>query len=116
MSLPGYEAIKPTVPNTATNYVQYNDLAITNNFLQVSFPAYSIQTFQVANVDLSAPTTPVVLSATAGSGIVYLNWASSAGATNYLLARATNSAGPYLPLSNLDMTSYSDTQVADGVT
>lgn len=104
-----------TVPNTATNYAQYNDVSITNNVFQVTLPAKSIQTFQIANVDMSPPAAPI-LSASAGSGVVNLNWTSSIGATNYVLDRAANSVGPYSPLSSLIGTNYIDTQVTNGVT
>jgi galactan endo-1,6-beta-galactosidase len=105
-----------TVPGTTTNYVQYNDVSIASNFFQVTFPANSIETFQIANVDLSPPPAPISFSATAGAGAVNLNWAASAGATNYVLERATNSAGPYSFLASLFATGESDTQVLNGVT
>jgi galactan endo-1,6-beta-galactosidase len=105
-----------TVPGTTTNYVQYNDVSIASNFFQVSFPANSIQTFQIANVDMSPPAAPASLSASAGVGMVNLNWTPSVGATNYLLERATNSAGPYSPLASLFATGYGDTQVNNGTT
>ncbi|MGH7980513.1 MAG: hypothetical protein ACREE6_14145, partial [Limisphaerales bacterium] len=41
-----------TVPDTATNYARYNDVSITNGAFQVTFPANSIQTFQIANVNM----------------------------------------------------------------
>lgn len=104
-----------TVPNTTTNYAQYNDVSITNNFFQVTFPANSIETFQIANVDMSPPATPV-LSASAGSGMVNLSWTTSVGATNYVLDRATNSVGPYSIVSSLSATGYVDSQVINGVT
>ena|GEM_PF-709915 len=105
-----------TVPNTTTNYVQHNDISIASGEFQANFPANSIQTFQIANVDLSPPTAPVSLSASAGVGIVNLNWTSSVGATGYTLNRATNFAGPYSLQSTVAGTNYADAQVIGGTT
>ncbi len=105
-----------TVPNTTTNYMQFNDVSLTNGVFQVAFPANSVQTFEIANVDMAPPAAPVSVTASADVGVANLNWTSSVGATNYLLDRAANSAGPYSLLSSLAATNYSDTQVTNGVT
>jgi galactan endo-1,6-beta-galactosidase len=105
-----------TVPNTITNYAQYKDVSIINNSFQIAFPANSIQTFQIANVDLSPPAAPVILSASASVGIVNLDWTPSVGAASYTLNRATNFAGPYSLVSSVATTNYNDTQVTDGLT
>jgi galactan endo-1,6-beta-galactosidase len=80
-----------TVPGTSTNYVQYNDVFITNNFFQVTFPANSIQTFQIANVYLSPPSAPVV-AATISGGQLLLSWPG--WASNYSVYYATNLNAP----------------------
>jgi galactan endo-1,6-beta-galactosidase len=80
-----------TVPGTSTNYVQYNDIAITNNSFQVTFPANSIQTFQIANAYLSQPPAPVV-AATITGGQISLSWPG--WASNYSVYYATNLNAP----------------------
>lgn len=104
-----------TVPNSGTEYAQSNDVALANNSFQVTFPANSIQTFQIANVDLGPPADPVSLVARAGAGFVNLDWTPSAGATNYVVKRATSFAGPFSILTESAATIYTDGQVTDGV-
>jgi galactan endo-1,6-beta-galactosidase len=88
-----------TVPNTSTNYAQYNDVSITNGAFQAAFPANSIQTFQIASVYLTAPTAPVV-TATLSGGQLSLSWPG--WASNYSLYYATNLKPPvaWLALTN----------------
>jgi galactan endo-1,6-beta-galactosidase len=105
-----------TVPNTATNYVQRNDITIANGQFLATLPPNSIQTFQIANVDLSPPAATVAPEAFAGVGVVNLNWTSSAGAASYTINRGTNSAGPYSPVTSITKNSYTDSQVTGGVT
>jgi galactan endo-1,6-beta-galactosidase len=95
-----------TVPGTSTNYVQYNDLSITNNFFQVTFPANSIQTFQIANVYLSQPPAPVIAAAIS-SGQLSLSWPG--WASNFSVYYATNLNTPiaWILLTN-------QTQTIDG--
>ncbi|MGA2060941.1 MAG: hypothetical protein ABSG67_10700, partial [Thermoguttaceae bacterium] len=64
---------------------------------------------------LPAPTN---LTATLySSSRVNLSWTASAGATGYLIRRATNSGGPYTVVaSNVAATTYSDTSVQVGPT
>ncbi|MGH7981425.1 MAG: hypothetical protein ACREE6_18765, partial [Limisphaerales bacterium] len=87
-----------TVPDTATNYARYNDVSITNGAFQVTFPANSIQTFQIANVNLSygAPA----LAATFSGGDLSVSWPG--WASNYSLYYATNlnASANWFPVTN----------------
>lgn len=80
-----------TVPNTATNYAQHNDVSITNGEFEANLPANSIQTFQIANVYLSQPGAPVV-NATFSGGQLSLSWPG--WASNYSVDYATNLNSP----------------------
>ena len=104
-----------TVPGTSTNYVQYNDVSISNNFFQVNFPANSIQTFEIANVYLSPPAAPVV-AATMSGGELSLSWPS--WASNYSVYYATNLNPPvaWFLLTNETQTSSGNIGVTLPVT
>jgi beta-glucanase (GH16 family) len=62
------------------------------------------------------PSVPTNLSATPGSGLIWLSWDSSLNATNYIVKRATTSGGPYTTIANLTSTSYNDTGVVSCAT
>ena len=92
-----------TVPDTTTNYVQFNDVSISNNFFQGNFPANSIQTFQIANVDMSPPVAPrdyVCLSRCFQPAQFLVSWPG--WASNYAVYFATNLNSPvaWFPLTN----------------
>jgi alpha-L-rhamnosidase len=64
--------------------------------------------------ELSAPT---VLTATAGTNQVLLNWFPSPFATGYDIKRSTIGGGPYTTVAaNVAATNYTDTTTANGVT
>ncbi len=62
-----------------------------------SFTSNTIETFEIQNVDLSAPATPAGLAAAAGNGTAALNWDASLGATNYVLAPRHQQRRPFRP-------------------
>lgn len=65
----------------------------------------------------SVLATPTGLTATAGTGLVSLGWASVAGATKYNIKRGTASGGPYTTsIGSPTSTSFTDTDVTNGVT
>jgi predicted alpha-1,2-mannosidase len=75
----------------------------------------SFYEFRVFGSVITLPPAPQGLAALAGYGLVSLQWAPSAGATSYTLARATGS-GLEKPIANLEQTNYTDTGLANGMT
>ena len=67
-----------------------------------------------------APTSPVLsapsLSAAAGNAEVQLTWNTTASAESYNVYRSLTHNGPYDHLFSTNITSYSDTAVANGTT
>ncbi len=65
-----------------------------------------------------APAAPGSASATATSAnVINLTWTPSAGATSYLVQRATNSGGPYVVLaSSVPSTNYPDSGLTGNTT
>ncbi len=62
------------------------------------------------------PGTPGSLTAAAGNAQVALSWATVSGASSYNLKSATNNGGPYLILSNVTTTNYTNTGLINGTT
>jgi hypothetical protein len=62
------------------------------------------------------PSAPTELTVTANSGQVILTWTASPGATNYTIKRSTSSGGPYTTIGSTTATSYTDTNVINGMT
>jgi uncharacterized protein (DUF1800 family) len=60
------------------------------------------------------PSAPSGLTATPGNNQVALAWTASAGATEYSIARATTSAGPYTSVGTSSSTSFTDTSAVNG--
>jgi fibronectin type 3 domain-containing protein len=63
-----------------------------------------------------AAPVPANLVATAGDGVVTLNWTPSAGATGYHVKRGTASGGPYTQVAAPTTAGYSDSGVTNGTT
>ena len=59
---------------------------------------------------------PTNLTAVAGNAQVALRWNEAVASTSYQLNRATTSGGPYTTIANLTATSYTDTNLANGLT
>jgi acid phosphatase type 7 len=71
----------------------------------------------IKSAPTSPPAAPTSLSATAGSSQVTLAWAASAGATSYIVKRATVAGGPYAAIATgVTATSYVDSDVTNGTT
>jgi autotransporter-associated beta strand protein len=63
----------------------------------------------------TVPVAPANLTATSGSGQVFLEWTPSAGATSYVVEQGTQSGGPYTTLdAAVTGTSYTSTGLANG--
>jgi fibronectin type 3 domain-containing protein len=79
-------------------------------------PGFGTLLFSLPARAAGLPPTPVGLAATPGNGQVALNWTASAGATSYNVKRATARAGPFVTLTNLVATSFTDATASNGVT
>ncbi len=79
-------------------------------------PGFGTLLFSLPARAAGLPPTPVGLAATPGNGQVALGWTASAGATSYNVKRATSRAGPFIILTNLAATSFTDTTATNGVT
>src|ERR1035437_1714506 len=64
---------------------------------------------------LIPPSLPTGLNVTAGYGQVLLTWTASSGATNYNIKRSTSS-GVETTVAGTASTSYTDTNLLDGIT
>jgi hypothetical protein len=63
------------------------------------------------------PATPGGLTAVAGDSQVALNWVASLGATGFNVKRSLTSGGTYFTIAtNISVTSYTDTGLANGTT
>ncbi|MBC8095793.1 MAG: autotransporter-associated beta strand repeat-containing protein, partial [Akkermansiaceae bacterium] len=59
------------------------------------------------------PSTPLGLTATPGDAQISLGWNASAGATNYIVQRATN-GGPFTTIATTSATSFVNTNLLNG--
>lgn len=84
----------------------FDDFRIYNRALTVG----EIALFQT---QLGAPTG---LAATPGNAQVQLTWDNEANATSYTLSRSGNSGGPYVAITQLSSTNFTDTNVVNGGT
>ncbi len=65
---------------------------------------------------VTVPSAPTGLAATAGNTQVSLTWNASSGATSYNVQRSTTSGGPYTQIGTPTATNYTDTGLTDGTT
>lgn len=76
-----------------------------------------LNTIKIAqNAPLTVPTAPTGVTATPGNVVVNLSWSASATATYYIVLRATNTNGAYLPVGISNGTSYTDSAVVNNTT
>ncbi len=69
------------------------------------------------NSSVTAPSAaPASLMATAGNGQVQLTWWDAPAATSYNLKRSLVNGGPYVTVTNVTATSYTDTAVTNNRT
>jgi len=69
-----------------------------------------------ATPSASLPLAPTGLTATGTNGKILLAWNAPAGATGYLIMRATSNGGPYLLLNRATTATYTDSGVLSGLT
>ncbi len=62
---------------------------------------------------LTIPTAPTGVTATPGNAQVALAWTATAGATSYVVSRATTPGGPYTQVGTPTGTSYTDSTAAN---
>ncbi len=67
-----------------------------------------------ATPNLSIPTAPTGLAATAGNAQASLTWTASSGATSYNVKRSTTSGGPYSTVGSPSTTSFTNTGLTNG--
>lgn len=69
------------------------------------------------NSNLLSPSAgPASLTATAGNSRVSLSWSATAAATSYNVKRSLISGGPYVTITNVTATTYTDTNVLNSRT
>jgi fibronectin type 3 domain-containing protein len=64
----------------------------------------------------AVPAVPGGVKVTAGNAQVTLSWTASAGATSYIVRRATVSGGPYTQVGSPTAASFPDTGLTNGTT
>ncbi|HEX5398489.1 MAG TPA: hypothetical protein VFY06_05510, partial [Verrucomicrobiae bacterium] len=112
-------------PNGVTWTQQGSPTTITTMpstvYVGLAVTAHDSSTLCTATFDnVSAPGWPLVpgrppgLTAVAGDAQVALSWPSVSGATSYNLKRATSSGGPYIILTNVTTTGYTNTGLLNG--
>lgn len=77
-----------TKPDSSVSYEQGDDIPVSGKSFQAYFPATTIQTFEISNVDI----LPQLHVEPAGTGWIRLSWPSAA--TGYVLLSTTNVADP----------------------
>ena len=60
------------------------------------------------------PPAPASLAATGGNKQVVLTWTAASGVTSYNVQRSVTFGGPYIVITNVTATSFTDTNVANG--
>jgi predicted alpha-1,2-mannosidase len=75
----------------------------------------SFNEFRVFGTIITRPSAPAGLQATAGYGLIDLNWAAPAGTTSYSIARSTSS-GAEVVITNVTTTNYVDRGLVSGTT
>ncbi len=75
----------------------------------------AIEEFRVFGAVITQPAAPTDLQTVSGFGLINLDWASSAGATRYYVARSTN-AGAETVIAETSATNYLDTGLVAGTT
>ena len=70
--------------------------------------------------DTTPPATPTGLSASAGNGVVVLDWNDNAeddlASAPYTVKRSTTGGGPYVPIASVGSSAYTDGTVSNGTT
>jgi autotransporter-associated beta strand protein len=91
---------------------------LTNLLLQMpsGYGGTLVRNTNLLLLSVTSTNTPNGLTATAGDGLITLNWTPLSGATNYNVKRATTSGGPYTVIASSTAANYLDTTVTNGTT
>jgi rhamnogalacturonan endolyase len=104
-------------PESLTSFIDGGLNYNTTYFYLVA--AASLGGISSNSVSVAATTTPpppAPVTAIPGNAQIYVDWGDSAGATNYVLQRATVNGGPYTTVISTTNTYYSDITVNNGTT
>jgi predicted alpha-1,2-mannosidase len=107
--------------NTSTDQDQADVFMAAGRFVRITVTGLppgdwaSFYEFRVFGTVATLPQPPTNLLAYAGYGMVSLIWAPSAGATSYIVARATRS-GAETTITSLTATNYTDFGLSNGTT
>jgi len=117
--LPGGSGVGPIGARTAPASLRIGGILTGVNFLNgtlddVRLYDRVLSASEVAELAGSVPAAPTGVTASGGNAQVSVNWNAAAGATRYILARATAAGGPYTVIATLSGTSFADTGLADG--
>ncbi len=69
-----------------------------------------------ATPNLSIPSAPTGVSATAGNGQVVVSWSASSGAASYNVKQSTTAGGPYTTVGSPTATTFTATGLTNGTT
>jgi galactan endo-1,6-beta-galactosidase len=105
-----------TVTGSGPNYQFSTDVTMSQRTFRAWFPANTVETFEIQNVDFHPPAAPLSLFATPGIGKVNLAWSASTGATNYVLTRTTIGNNTDTNIINQSGTNFTDNAVVGGAT
>ena len=99
----GIQTLPAPVANVTTVALKYKG---------TSSRVYEWNVFETPSV---APKATTINRIRSGNQVVKLEWTAT-GAESYNIKRSTSSGGPYIQLSNVKGTAYSDTSVVNGTT
>jgi hypothetical protein len=118
--VPSGSGVGPTGARTAPTSLRIGSILTGVNFLNgtlddVRLYDRVLSASEVAELAGPAPAAPTGVTAQGGAAQVSVSWNAAAGATQYIVARATTAGGPYTVIATLPGTSFADTGLADGV-
>jgi hypothetical protein len=113
-----------TSPLTAPASLRFGAIQSGGGFFKGNLDEIKIYNRALGSLEIAAlygdgtspPAMPSNLTAVAASGQVTLNWWEVPIAASYNVGRSLSSGGPYSITANVSATSYTDTNVVNGVT
>ena len=109
-----------------TNWIQQGTATFTmasTAYIGLALTSHNSSSLCIATFDnVTVPGWPLLpgvpgsLTATAGNAQVALSWAAVSGVSSYNLKSATNNGGPYVVLTNVTTTNYTNTGLINGMT